>query len=116
MTVLRIVADLPAPDPQAVAAFWAEVFGLNLLMDGGFIVTLGSGGAAPVQMSLACEGGGGTPVPAATVEVDDLDATLARARARGAEIAYGPAIEPWGVRRFFLRDPAGNLVNVMTHS
>jgi predicted enzyme related to lactoylglutathione lyase len=116
MTVRRIVADLTAPDPQAVAAFWCEVFDLTILMDGGFIVTLGAGTSAPVQLSLAREGGSGTPVPSVTVEVDDLDTVLGRARRAGAEIAYGPTDEPWGVRRFFLRDPAGTLVNVMSHS
>jgi len=27
----------------------------------------------------------------------------------------GPAHEPWGVRRFFVRDPFGKLVNVLSH-
>ena len=27
-----------------------------------------------------------------------------------------PADEPWGVRRFFLRDPAGTLVNVLVQT
>jgi predicted enzyme related to lactoylglutathione lyase len=110
------VTDLAAADPSALARFWQEVFGLHLLMDGGFIVTLGTQGHAPVQLSLAREGGSGTPVPAVTVEVDDLEATLVRARAAGGTIAYGPADETWGVRRFLLRDPEGNLVNVMTHT
>jgi catechol 2,3-dioxygenase-like lactoylglutathione lyase family enzyme len=40
---------------------------------------------------------------------------LARARALGAPIPHGPVTEDWGVRRFFLQDPEGNLVNVLTH-
>ena len=116
MTVRRIVADLPAEDPGAVTAFWQAVLGLDLLMDGGFIVTRGTGAVAPVQVSPAREGGSGTPVPAVTVAVDDLDPVLARARAKGAGIVDGPAEEPWGVRRFFLRDPASTLVDVMTHT
>ena len=31
------------------------------------------------------------------------------------EIEYGPVKEPWGVIRFFARDPFGRLVNIMTH-
>jgi predicted enzyme related to lactoylglutathione lyase len=114
MAVLRIVPDLFARDPAALADFYGSVFGLTRAMDGGFIVTL-AGGTQPAQVSLASEGGSGTPLPAISVEVDDLDATLARARASGATIAYGPVDEPWGVRRFFLRDPEGHLVNVLTH-
>jgi catechol 2,3-dioxygenase-like lactoylglutathione lyase family enzyme len=115
MTVLRIVANLTASDPQAMAAFYGDLLGLDLLMDSGFITTVGSTTDAPVQMSLANEGGSGTPVPAVSVEVDDLDAVLTRARKMGCAISYGPVIEPWGVRRFYLRDPAGTLVNVLTH-
>jgi uncharacterized glyoxalase superfamily protein PhnB len=32
----------------------------------------------------------------------------------GLEIACGPADEPWGVRRFFVRDPSGRLVNALS--
>ena len=53
--------------------------------------------------------------PAASLEVEDLDAALAGARAAGLEILYGPADEEWGVRRFFYRDHDGNVVNVLTH-
>jgi catechol 2,3-dioxygenase-like lactoylglutathione lyase family enzyme len=116
MTVLRIVADLPATDPAALAAFYCRLFGLDLLMDQGFIATVGSSGMAPVQLSLASEGGSGTPRPAISVEVDELEAVLQRARQVGAAIEYGPVDEPWGVRRFFLRDPAGSLVNILSHT
>jgi catechol 2,3-dioxygenase-like lactoylglutathione lyase family enzyme len=116
MKVLRIVADLPATDPAALAAFYRDLLGLDLLMDQGFIATVGSADRAPVQLSLASEGGSGTPRPAISVEVDDLAAVLQRARQMGAPIEYGPVDEPWGVRRFFLRDPSGSLVNVLSHS
>ena len=51
-----------------------------------------------------------------SIEVEDFDAVLSRAHALGAAIVYGPAAEPWGVRRFYLRDPAGTLVNIVTHT
>jgi catechol 2,3-dioxygenase-like lactoylglutathione lyase family enzyme len=115
MSVGRITANLFAPDPGALAAFYRAAFGLDLRMDGGFIVTLGAG-TGPVLLSLACEGGSDTPLPHVSIEVEDLDATLAVLRGMAADIAYGPVTEPWGVRRFYLRDPAGNLVNVLSHS
>lgn len=115
MSVLRIIANLNAPDPAGLAQFWEGVLGLDPVMDHGWIVTL-AGGAQTAQLSLAAEGGAGTPVPAVSVEVDDLDDCLARARAAGAQITHGPVTEDWGVRRFFLRDPAGNLVNILSHS
>jgi lactoylglutathione lyase len=115
MTVLRIVADLPAADPAALAAFYCDLLGLDLLMDQGFVATVGSATSTRVQLSLASEGGSGTPVPAISVEVDDLAPVLERARRLNVPIDYGPVDEPWGVRRFFLRDPAGSLVNILTH-
>jgi catechol 2,3-dioxygenase-like lactoylglutathione lyase family enzyme len=41
---------------------------------------------------------------------------LAKARNMDVTIAYGPVDEPWGVRRFFIRDPEGSLVNILSHS
>ena len=35
---------------------------------------------------------------------------------RGLPIEYALRDEPWGVRRFFLRDPLGRLLNILSHS
>ena len=67
------------------------------------------------QVSFAVEGGSGTPVPDLSVEVDGLDEALARVRTADIAIEYGPAHEPWGVRRFFVRDPFGRRVNLLQH-
>jgi uncharacterized glyoxalase superfamily protein PhnB len=48
--------------------------------------------------------------------VDDLDAVHARARAAGAEIVYPLTTEDWGLRRFFVRDPNGAVINVTQHT
>ncbi|AFL53118.1 hypothetical protein USDA257_c45800 [Sinorhizobium fredii USDA 257] len=47
--------------------------------------------------------------------MDDVDEVYGRAKAAGAEIVYDITDEPWGVRRFFLRDPFGNIVNILSH-
>ena len=47
--------------------------------------------------------------------MDDLDDALARVRKAKIAIEYGPADEPWGVRRFFVRDPFGKLINILVH-
>jgi uncharacterized glyoxalase superfamily protein PhnB len=47
--------------------------------------------------------------------VDDLDAILERVKAQNIQIEYGPASEPWGVRRFYVREPFGKLINVLQH-
>lgn len=55
-------------------------------------------------------------IPDVSVEVDDVDALHQAARRAGAEIVHPLTDEPWGVRRFFVRDPNGRVVNVLTHT
>ena len=50
-----------------------------------------------------------------SIEVDDIEVALRKVRKAGLPIEYGPKSEPWGVRRFYVRDPLGKLVNVMQH-
>jgi lactoylglutathione lyase len=115
MTVRRIVANLAAADPARVRAFYEQLLDLEVVMDLGWIVTLASKTSAAPQLSIASEGGSGTPVPDLSIEVDDVDATYRRALAANLEIVYGITDEPWGVRRFFLRDPLGRLLNILSH-
>jgi len=113
MGVTRIVANLKAPDPLALADFYEAVFGLERPFDMGWIAFLGSASTQKIELHTASEGGSGTELPVISIGVDDLDATQAAVRAAGAQVVYGPVREEWGLRRFFFRDPAGNLVNVV---
>ena len=116
MTVRRIVTDIATSDVKAVSAFYAALFDLDVVMDQGWIVTLASSQQGPIQLSVACEGGNGAPVPDMSIEVDNVDDIHDRATAAGHEITYALQDEPWGVRRFFVKDPAGKVVNVLTHT
>jgi len=115
MIVKRIVANIAAPDVARAKAFYADVLGLDFVMDLGWIATYAATGLMAPQISVASEGGSGTAVPDLSVEVDDLDEALRRAKAAGLAIEYGPVMEPWGVRRFYVRDPFGRLVNILAH-
>ena len=115
MQVKRIVANIPAPEPSAADRFYRDVLGLELAMDHGWIRTYASAAKMTVQVSFASEGGSGTPVPDLSIEVDDVDVAFERMRAAGVGIEYGPADEPWGVRRFYVRDPFGRLLNILEH-
>ena len=116
MKIKRIVANIDTPSPADAARFYHDILGLDLLMDHGWIATFGSDQQMGVQVSFASEGGSGTPTPHLSIEVDDLEAALARVRRAGVPIEYGPADEPWGVRRFYVRDPFGKLINIPAHS
>lgn len=113
--VRRIVANIDTQDIAAAKPFYQDVLGLDLKMDMGWIATYGSQETMSVQVSFMAEGGSGTPVPDISIEVDDVDASLESMRTAGFIIEYGPADEPWGVRRFFVRDPFGRLVNILSH-
>jgi len=115
MAVLRIVTNIATPHVEKARAFYEDVLGMRVVMDLGWIVTLASEGEAAPQISIASEGGSGTAVPDLSVEVDDLDEVYRRVLARGFTVEYGPAQEPWGVRRFYVRDPFGRLVNILAH-
>ncbi|WP_213776118.1 VOC family protein [Caballeronia sp. dw_276] len=116
MQVRRIVANISTQDVARAKPFYQDALGLDLLMDHGWIQTYGTSATMSVQLSVASEGGSGTAVPDLSIEVDDLDAAHERMKAAGFPIEYGPADEPWGVRRFYVRDPFGQLVNVLEHS
>lgn len=115
MKVRRIVANIETPDIAAAKRFYQDVLGLDVVMDHGWIRTLGSQEKMNVQVSFAVEGGSGSPVPDLSIEVDDVDAALHAMKAAGFANEYGPADEPWGVRRFYVRDPFGRLVNILSH-
>ena len=84
-------------------------------MDHGWILTLACGAAMAPQLSIVSEGGSGTPVPGLSIEVDDVDIVYRQAKAAGLEILYALTDEPWGVRGFFVRDPLGTIVNILSH-
>lgn len=115
MIVKRIVPNIAADDTAKGRRFYGDILGLDAAMDLGWIVTFVSSRQMPPQVSIAVEGGSGTPVPDLSIEVDDLDEALRRIRAAGLAIEYGPATEPWNVRRFYVRDPFGRLVNILAH-
>ena len=54
-------------------------------------------------------------VPDLSIEVDDLDEVHRKLVQAGMAIEYGPVSEPWGVRRFYVRDPFGRLLNILSH-
>jgi catechol 2,3-dioxygenase-like lactoylglutathione lyase family enzyme len=115
MKVKRIVANVEAKKVSAAKRFYHGVLGLEIRMDMGWIATYGSSTKMSVQLSFMSEGGSGRPVPDISIEVDDVDEALRRMKKARFKIEYPLTDEPWGVRRFFVRDPFGRLVNILEH-
>ena len=115
MTVRRVVPDLPSDGPRRAGEFYSRVLGLRTVMDMDWIVTLADPETGRHQISLMSHDATAPVAPSLSVEVDDVDGAYAAAVAAGAEIVHPLTDEPWGVRRFFVRDPDGNVVNVLSH-
>jgi len=116
MAVKRVVTNIATSNVDAAQTFYGELLGMQIAMDFRWIVTFTSDETMSPQVSFMTEGGSGTPVPDLSIEVDNLDEVLRRVREADIPVEYGPANEPWGVTRFFVRDPFGRLVNILSHN
>lgn len=115
MAVQRIVANIGTDDVASAKAFYCDILDMKVAMDLGWIMTFAAGSSAAAQVSVATEGGSGTSVPDLSIEVDNLDEVHQRVAEAGFAVEYGPVSEPWGVRRFYVRDPFGRLLNILMH-
>ncbi len=116
LTVKRIVCNIAVEHPADAVAFYRDLLDLDLVMDHGWIVTMAAPAVSHMpQVSFASEGGSGTTVPDLSIEVDDVNAVHDRALGQGLDIVYAITDEPWGVRRFFVRDPFGRVLNILSH-
>jgi predicted enzyme related to lactoylglutathione lyase len=113
--VIRIVPNLHAEDPSVTRGFYEEVLGMEVVMDHGWITTFAAPDRPGVQLSVMGADASAPVSASVSVEVDDVDAVHAEAVRRGLEIVHPLTDEPWGVRRFLLRDPTGAVVNVLGH-
>jgi catechol 2,3-dioxygenase-like lactoylglutathione lyase family enzyme len=115
MTVRRIVPNLHAPDPAASRAFYEQVLDLDVVMDLGWILTYAARDTPTAQLSVLSADATAPVNPDVSIEVDDVDAAHAAAQALGCEIVHPLTDEPWGVRRFFVREPTGRVLNILNH-
>ena len=115
MRAKRVTPNLRVPDVEAASAFYADFLGLSTREfslgwvarytspDSGASVQLVSGDATSPEDSVI------------SVHTDDVDSACEEARERGYEIVHPVTTEPWGVRRFMVRAPDGNVVNIVEH-
>jgi len=115
MAVRRVVVNIGTDRTASAKAFYRDVLDMGVVMDLGWIVTFTADAPATPQLSVATEVGSGTSVPDISIEVDNFDEVHRRVVASGFAVEYGLVVEPWGVKRFYVRDPFGRLVNILTH-
>ncbi|HEX3564800.1 MAG TPA: VOC family protein [Acidimicrobiales bacterium] len=115
MSVRRVVPDFACRSVVQTTAFYRSLFGLQPVMDHGWIVTLAHPDQPSAQLSLVTHDETAPVIPDVSIQVDDVDAVYAEALGAKAEIVHPLTDEPWGVRRFFVRDPDVHVVNVLSH-
>ena len=113
--IFRIIPNLKVPDAGAGHDFYTGYLGLEKAFDLGWVASFRSPENRSIQVSLVSGDASAPEDSAISVNVDDVDAAYTEARRRGYEIVHPLTEEPWGPRRFFVRDPNGVVVNVVGH-
>ena len=115
MTVKRVMPVLTVTDIEATRDAYVRVLGLREVMNLGWIVTLADENLRH-QVSLMTRDATAPVNPMVSIEVDDVDAAYQAAVDAGLQIVHPLSDEDWGVRRFFLADGSGNVINVLSHA
>jgi catechol 2,3-dioxygenase-like lactoylglutathione lyase family enzyme len=116
MRVTSITANLPVADIAAARDFYTDYLGLSVEgFNLGWVARYRSpDGEASVQ--LVTHDATAPEDSAISVHVgSDVDEAYAEAKRRGYEIVHPLTEEAWGVRRFFVRAPGGNVINMVSH-
>jgi|SRR3954452_3964727 predicted enzyme related to lactoylglutathione lyase len=117
MRVTGVTANLSVADLPAAAEFYRDYLGLSTEeMNLGWVARYTSpDGRASVQLVTRDASAAEDSVLSVHVGAE-VDAAYDEARRRGYEIVHALTDEPWGVRRFLVRAPDGNVINVVSHS
>jgi catechol 2,3-dioxygenase-like lactoylglutathione lyase family enzyme len=116
MRVTSVRANLSVPDIDKARDFYSDYLGLSVeAFNMGWVANLQSpDGQAVVQLVTRDATAPVDSVISAAVG-DNIEAAYEEAQQRGYEIVYPLTTEPWGIRRFFVRAPDGNVINVNSH-
>ena len=112
MNLQRAVPILTVADVKAATEECQRLLGLDILMDHGWIATLGSIGQAEFSLMTQDKTG---PINPMSLQVGAVDTIYARVQQSGAVIVHPIQDEEWGVRRFFFQTLDGQTVNVLSH-
>jgi catechol 2,3-dioxygenase-like lactoylglutathione lyase family enzyme len=115
MRVTRIMPNLRVADVEAAKSFYTDYLGLSTEeFNMGWVARYTSPDTR-ANVQLVTHDAAAAETPVISVHTDDVDGAYAEARKLGYEIVHPIATEPWGVRRFFVRAPDGNVINIVLH-
>lgn len=114
MAVKRIKPNVRSDRFDESRVFYRDVVGLQEQDGLDWILFFGTD-RREVQLSVMTLDIKARVHPDISIEVDDVDVVFERAVKAGADIVYPLTDEEWGLRRFFVRDPNGTIINVTQH-
>jgi catechol 2,3-dioxygenase-like lactoylglutathione lyase family enzyme len=115
MRVLRIMSDLPVADIAAAKSFYTGYLGLaNEEFNLGWVARYTSPDDR-TRIQLVTHDATAPEDPVVSIHTPDVEAAYEEARELGYEIVHPLTTESWGVRRFFVRAPDGNVFNIVSH-
>jgi catechol 2,3-dioxygenase-like lactoylglutathione lyase family enzyme len=115
MRVTRITANLRVPDVDAAKAFYTDYLGFSTEeFNMGWVARYTSPDTG-ANVQLVTRDLTAPEDSVVSVHTDDIDGAYEEAQRLGLEIVHPISTEAWGVRRFFVRAPDGNVINVVHH-
>jgi predicted enzyme related to lactoylglutathione lyase len=111
----KVFANLRVTDIEAAKSFYSDYLGLTAEeFNMGWVARLRSADRRAVVQLVTRDA---TAVEDSVISVctDDIDGAYAEAQEHGYEIVHPLTTEAWGLRRFFVRAPDGNVVNITNH-
>lgn len=116
MQATRITANLSVPDIGEARDFYVDYLGLSVQgFNLGWVANFQSpDGRAVVQLVTRDATASHDSVISVAVG-DGIEEAYDEAKRRGFEIVHPLTTEPWGIRRFFVRAPDGNVININSH-
>ncbi len=115
MRAIRIMANLRVPDVDAAKSFYTDYVGLSTEeFNMGWVARYTSPDTG-ANVQLVTRDATAPEDSVISVQTDDVDGAYEEALELGYEIVHPITTELWGVRRFLVRAPDGNVVNVVRH-
>lgn len=115
MLIRRVVPNIDSENPKKSLEFFEQYLGMEVAMDKDWIITFASANNPTAQISVIHHDESEDVHPDISIEVEDVDIMYSKAKEQNIEIVYPITDETWGVRRFFVLDPNGTIVNILSH-
>ncbi len=116
--IFKIVPNIYSDNIEKSKEFYIDFLEMELVMDLQWVLTFASKENHSAQITILKNDKNESPNNDAiflSIEVADVDKLYERAKLKSIDIIYEITDEDWGVRRFFVKEPNGATINLLTH-